>query len=50
MRHKSGEWIWVYDRGKVIEWDEKGKPLKMFWTHFDITEKRPWRGKLKISR
>jgi len=47
MRHKSGEWIWVYDRGKVIEWDEKGKPLKMFGTHFDITEKKALERQIK---
>jgi PAS domain S-box-containing protein len=30
MRHKDGHWIWVHDRGKVIEWDRDGKPLMMF--------------------
>jgi diguanylate cyclase (GGDEF)-like protein/PAS domain S-box-containing protein len=47
MRHKSGEWIWVHDRGKVIEWDEEGKPLKMFGTHFDITEKKEMENKIR---
>ncbi|MGC4066185.1 MAG: PAS domain S-box protein [Polyangiaceae bacterium] len=37
MRHKDGHWIWVHDRGKVIEWDSEGKPLMMFGTHTDIT-------------
>jgi len=40
MRHKNGSWIWVHDRGKVIERDSQGKPLKMYGTHSDITEKR----------
>lgn len=40
MKHKNGEWVWVHDRGKVIEWDEKGAPLKMYGTHSDITEKK----------
>ncbi|ERM80877.1 hypothetical protein P872_11210 [Rhodonellum psychrophilum GCM71 = DSM 17998] len=37
MRHKDGRWIWVFDRGKVFEWMEDGKPLKMYGTHQDIT-------------
>ncbi len=38
MKHKSGEWVWVHDRGKVFEWDEGGKPLRMCGSHLDITE------------
>lgn len=37
MKHKSGSWVWVLDRGKVIERDSKGEPVKMFGTHTDIT-------------
>ncbi|NIY76105.1 diguanylate cyclase [Thalassospira sp. HF15] len=37
MRHKNGSWVWVLDRGKVVEWDEEGKPLRMSGTHADIT-------------
>lgn len=40
MRHKDGSWVWVHDRGKVIERDGDGKPVKMYGTHADITEKR----------
>lgn len=38
MKHKNGSWVWVLDRGKVFEWDKRGKPLKMFGTHSDISE------------
>tara|TARA_B100000674_G_C37977832_1_gene980324 strand:- start:425 stop:2623 length:2199 start_codon:yes stop_codon:yes gene_type:complete len=37
MRHKDGSWVWVLDRGKVVEWDEDGNPLRMSGTHADIT-------------
>ncbi len=37
MRHRNGEWVWVLDRGKVVEWDANGKPLRMSGTHTDIT-------------
>ena len=40
MRHKNGDWIWVQDRGKVSVWTEEGKPLQMFGTHQDITERK----------
>ncbi len=40
LRHKNGSWVWVLDRGAVIEWDEQGRPLKMYGTHTDITEKK----------
>lgn len=38
MRHKSGEWIWILDRGRVIERDEDGRPLRACGTHMDITD------------
>ncbi len=36
MRHKSGEWIWVLDRGSVSERDDAGNPLVLSGTHQDI--------------
>ncbi|HAS60217.1 MAG TPA: diguanylate cyclase [Algoriphagus sp.] len=40
MKHKDGRWVWVLDRGKVFSWTKDGKPLMMFGTHVDITEKK----------
>ncbi len=40
MRHKNGTWVWVLARGKVIAWTEDGKPLLMYGTHQDITERK----------
>ncbi|MHA7777749.1 diguanylate cyclase domain-containing protein [Roseibium sp. M-1] len=37
MNHKDGRWIWVLDRGRVVEWTKDGKPLRMSGTHTDIT-------------
>lgn len=40
MQHKAGHWIWVQDRGRVVERDAFGKPARMVGTHMDITERK----------
>ena len=40
MKHKDGHWVWVHDRGRVITRTGDGKPLMMFGTHTDITERK----------
>jgi PAS domain S-box-containing protein len=40
VRTKSGQWIWIQDRGKVFARDEAGKPARMVGTEFDITERK----------
>jgi len=40
MLHKNGQYIWIKDRGKVVEWDEKGKPLRFIGTHEEITHEK----------
>lgn len=40
MKHKNGHWVWIQDRGKVMEWSEDGKPLRMTGTHLDITDRK----------
>jgi len=47
MKHKNGNWVWVRDRGKVIEWDRDGNPQLMFGTHADITERKEMEGKIR---
>ena len=38
--HKDGTYIWVQDRGKVVEWSEDGKPVRMSGTNIDISERK----------
>ncbi|MCX8043138.1 MAG: PAS domain S-box protein, partial [Desulfobacterota bacterium] len=40
LRHKSGRWVWVFDKGKVIERDAAGKPIRACGTHLDITMRK----------
>ncbi len=37
MRHKAGHWVWVLDRGRVVERSADGAPLRMVGTHMDIS-------------
>lgn len=46
MRHKDGHWVWVLDRGKVIEWTKDGQPLRMSGTHQDISSRKDSEKKL----
>ncbi len=40
LRHASGTWRWVLARGKVVERDTAGRPLRMVGTHVDVTERK----------
>jgi len=40
MRHKNGKWKWIFTQGKVMEWDDEGKAMRMTGTHLDITERK----------
>ena len=37
MRRKSGDYIWILSRGKVVERDANGKPVRMVGTNTDVT-------------
>ena len=37
LRNKAGNWQWILSRGKVVEWDDTGRPLRIIGTHTDIT-------------
>ena len=40
MRHKDGYWVWILDRGRVIERDADGAPVRMIGTHTDISAQK----------
>ncbi|MDN3379826.1 MULTISPECIES: PAS domain-containing protein [unclassified Pseudoalteromonas] len=50
MRHKSGQWIWILDTGRVVEWNTDGTPKRMIGTHLDITERKEIETQLQQGR
>ncbi|QQE63652.1 two-component system response regulator [Leptolyngbya sp. BL0902] len=40
LRHRQGYWVWVLNRGRVVEWDADGQPLRVSGTLTDITERK----------
>jgi light-regulated signal transduction histidine kinase (bacteriophytochrome) len=40
MRHKAGHWVWILDRGKVVERDAKGAAVRVVGTHMDISARK----------
>lgn len=37
VRHREGHWVWVHDRGQVVERSPDGRPTRMMGTHEDIS-------------
>ncbi|HEY9698250.1 MAG TPA: response regulator [Trichocoleus sp.] len=40
LRHQSGEYRWILGRGKVVQRDASGQPLRMIGTNIDVTERK----------
>jgi PAS domain S-box-containing protein len=48
-RCKDGTYKWILDRGKIIQWDHDGNPVRIIGTHADITERKRAEEALKES-
>lgn len=46
---KDGQYKWILDRGKVIEWGDDGKPLRVIGTHSDISAQKERENLVKQS-
>ncbi|NBC08605.1 MAG: PAS domain S-box protein [Bacteroidetes bacterium] len=40
LRTKKGGWKWIYDQGRIVEWDNEGRPLRVVGIHMDIDERK----------
>ncbi|MDY7226229.1 PAS domain S-box protein [Hyalangium rubrum] len=47
LRHKSGRWVWVLGRAKVVRRDKQGQPLRIVGTNVDITSRKHAQERLK---
>ena len=50
MRHRDGHWVWILSRGRVVQRDSDGNPLKLAGIHIDITERKRLEAQLVIER
>ena len=49
MIHKNGSLRWIFDRAKVVQQDQDGRPIRMSGTHADITERKAAEAELRIA-
>jgi len=40
MRTKSGGWVWILSRAKLVAFDDQGRPTRIVGTHSDITDRK----------
>lgn len=40
MRHRDGHWVYILDRGKIVERDTTGQVVRFSGTHTDITAQK----------
>ena len=48
VKDKNGRWIWVLDRGKVVERDDQNRPVRMTGTLKDISQIKKADERLKL--
>ena len=42
----DGQITWLWDRGRIIEWDAHGRPLRIMGAHIDITQRQAHKQRL----
>ncbi|MDQ6685941.1 MAG: diguanylate cyclase, partial [Pseudomonadota bacterium] len=40
VRHRDGSWLWLLTRGRIVERDAAGVPVRMTGTHMDVSERK----------
>lgn len=40
QRTRDGGWKWILSVGRIVDWDEDGRPARMIGTHTDIAEQK----------
>ncbi|MEG5160317.1 ATP-binding protein [Microcoleus sp. AT3-A2] len=50
MRHKNGSYRWILSRGRVVERDGEGQPLRLVGSHTDLTDRKQTEIELQIAK
>ncbi len=50
IRQKNGEWRWVQARGRLMQRDQNGRPLRMLGTMADISDRKKTEEELVTAR
>ena len=50
VRNKHRETLWIDSKGKVVEWDDQGRPVRMIGSHKDVTLQKEYETRLKNTR
>ncbi|MEG4198324.1 ATP-binding protein [Microcoleus sp. Pol12A5] len=50
MRHKNGSYRWILSRGRVVERDAEGQPLRLVGSHTDLTDRKQAEIELQIAK
>ncbi|MFH1020737.1 MAG: PAS domain S-box protein, partial [Pseudomonadota bacterium] len=50
QRTKDGQWKWILSLGRIVAWDESGRPLRMLGTHTDLSEEKEAQAALARER
>lgn len=48
MKAHDGQYRWIASRGKVVEWDEHGNPIRMIGTHTDVSRRKKIEEELRV--
>ena len=40
IRTKTGDWIWILGRGKIVDFDDRGNPVRLTGVNIDITDRK----------
>ncbi|MBK6999140.1 MAG: diguanylate cyclase [Rhodoferax sp.] len=49
-RHQDGHWVWLSNRGKVVQFSQDGQPLRMVGTVMDISRRKQMEAELLATQ
>ncbi len=50
MKTKNDKWLWILSRGRAVEFDAQGNPVRMTGTHVNISPRKELEEQLLMSR